>query len=136
MELVHSGLGYNDVVKKMRTRYLTEWCLEVNKDLEDQDRAGIISKGMEDLGRAGIINKDLEDLEDLEDLDLVGLACVRHKEGLVDPEDLADTDSNKDLDLEDLAVTDSNKDLEEPEDPGSKDPANSALRKATLEYTG
>ncbi|KAJ2720678.1 hypothetical protein H4S00_003155 [Coemansia sp. D1744] len=91
--------------------YLTVWCLEINKDLED----------LEDQGRAGTTKAGL---------DLEGLACVRHKEDLVDSRDLAalvalvDMDSSKDP--EDPVDLD-NKDLEDPADPaatgskGSKD---------------
>ncbi|KAJ2663897.1 hypothetical protein IW148_002223 [Coemansia sp. RSA 1199] len=125
--------------------HLTVWCLEINKDLEDQDRVDTAKVGLEDLGRAGII-KEGQDLEDLE-----GLACVRHRvEDLVD---LVDTDSSKDLeDLEDLADSVSSKDLEvlavmdnkaleDPVDPVATDskaldPVNNAPPKTPLARTG
>ncbi|KAJ2436554.1 hypothetical protein IWW41_000009 [Coemansia sp. RSA 2522] len=84
------------------TYYLTVWCLEINKDLED----------LEDQGRAGTTKAGL---------DLEGLACVRHKEDLVDSKDLAalvDMDSSKDP--EDPVDLD-NKDLEDPADPAATD---------------
>ncbi|KAJ2540493.1 hypothetical protein GGF49_004406 [Coemansia sp. RSA 1853] len=79
--------------------HLTVWCLEINKDLEDQDRVDTAKVGLEDLGRAGIIKEGLV---------LEGLTCVRHRaEDLVD---LVDTDRSKDL--VDLADSVSSKDPE------------------------
>ncbi|KAJ2123233.1 hypothetical protein IW147_002762 [Coemansia sp. RSA 720] len=119
--------------------HLTVWCLEINKDLEDQDRVDTAKVGLEDLGRAGIIK---------EGLDLEGLACVRHRaEDLVDLVDLVDTDRSKDLvdladsvsskDPEVLAVMD-NKDPVDPVATDSKalDPVNNAPPKTPLARTG
>ncbi|KAJ2566347.1 hypothetical protein GGH12_000898 [Coemansia sp. RSA 1822] len=113
--------------------HLTVWCLEINKDLEDQDRVDTAKVGLEDLGRAGIIKEGLV---------LEGLTCVRHRaEDLVD---LVDTDRSKDL--VDLADSVSSKDPEvlavmdnkDPVATDSKalDPVNNAPPKTPLARTG